>query len=518
MSEFRAHNCERHTVRHPKSGYVMEVNGSPDLYYVRAVPKDVRGLIPDVKSKWTIPLGTNSKAKALPLARALAVEHDALIARARHPDPLASLSADERKEVEERGGIDAYKQWLESLSRDTARLTDEAASYREWAAAERPAGPELEPQVDPVWARGQAGAALAMAEENRLALASGLALVTKVEDLKSTPALADMAAETVAGDPLTLAELCEKYLAARNPRNQGPYRNVVMAFERLNGRLLLKDITKKHVRTYRDSLPSAGYIETTAKGCFKKLKTMFRFAVEDDYLQTNPADTLPWAWPFAESIAEAEDRARRTFSYEEAGRYLGAAESLPATNRTRWVALLMMYTGARGEEIAQLSPSDVTNIGGIWCLTLHDREWRTLKNSGSHRTVPIHKKVLDQGFLEFVGTRRGRQLLFADRPATKKTNSYKRVSGDLSKLLRKSAHVTDSRVVPYSSRHTVTSCLRLIEAPKFVEDRILGHKSAENKISYEYGEDQIHVLKKWIDQIDPLDDRRTTTTFKEDDD
>jgi integrase len=491
----------------------MEVNGSPDLYYVRAVPKDVRGLIQDVKSKWTIPLGTNSKAKALPLARALAVEHDALIARARRPDPLAALSPDERKEIEERGGIDAYKQWLESLSRDTARLTDEAESYREWAAAERPAGPEQEPQVDPVWARGQAGAALAMAEENRLALASGLALVTKVEDLKSTPALADMAAETVAGDPLTLAELCEKYLAARNPRNKGAYRNVVAAFERLNGRLLLKDITKKHVRTYRDSLPSAGYMETTARGAFKKLKTMFRYAVEDDYLQTNPADTLPWAWPFAESIAEAEDRARRTFSYEEASRYLKAAESLPATNRTRWFVLLMMYTGARGEELAQMSPSDVTNIGGIWCLSFHDREWRTLKNSGSRRTVPVHKRILEQGFLDFVKSRAGRQLLFSNRPATKETACYPRNGEDVRKLLRTKAKITDPRVVPYSSRHTVTDCLRLIETPKYIEDRILGHKSAENKISYEYGEDQIHVLKKWIDQIDPLDKRRNTTAF-----
>jgi len=511
-------------MRHPKSGYVSD-KVADDLYYVRAVPKNARAAIG--KTKWSIPLGTANRVKALQLARALAVQHDAEIEAALRPEPFTLLSADEQREVIERGGLDGYRKWLADLKRQADHLTHRAEGYQELAALDPQPGPgpdheDFEPPVDPVWARGRAVALHAEAQQNRVDLAAGVAIIAKVEEpspKRNASALREfLADEALAAEPITFTELCEKYLSVRKPRYQGSYRNVAKAFEKIAGRMLLKDITKKHVRAYRDSLPSAGYMETTAKGCFKKLKTMFRFGVEDDYLQQNPADTLPWAWPFVQSLAEAEDTARRTFSHEEAGRYLKAAASLPATNRTRWLILLMMFTGARGEEIAQMSPSDVTNIGGIWCLSFHDRDWRKLKNSGSRRTVPIHNQVLDQGFLDFVESRKGRQLLFSDRHAVNKTNCYKRNAGDIYKLLRKSALVTDSRVVPYSSRHTVTDCLRLIETPKYIEDRILGHKTAENKVSYEYGEDQIHVLKKWIDQIDPLDQRRNTTAFKEDDD
>ena len=130
-----------------------------------------------------------------------------------------------------------------------------------------------------------------------------------------------------------------------------------------------------------------------------------------------------------------------------------------------------MYSGARGEEICQLSPGDVKNIGGVWCLSIHDREWRKLKTSNSLRDIPVHKRILELGFLDFVASRKGKQLLFSDRLATKKTRCYPRHADEVRALLRNDAKVTDSRAVPYSSRHTVKDCLRLVEAPKYVEDR-----------------------------------------------
>jgi hypothetical protein len=58
----------------------------------------------------------------------------------------------------------------------------------------------------------------------------------------------------------------------------------------------------------------------------------------------------------------------------------------------------------------------------------------------------------------------------------------------------------------------------LVEAPKYIEDSIVGHLSGENIISDGYGEAQIMILKKWVDRIDPFDRRRNTSTFTEDDD
>ena len=78
-------------MRHPKTGYVKTVKkGYPGLYYVRAIPVDVRAAIG--KTKWSIPLDTANHATAMAKARALAVEHDALIESHRRPDPMSSLA------------------------------------------------------------------------------------------------------------------------------------------------------------------------------------------------------------------------------------------------------------------------------------------------------------------------------------------------------------------------------------------------------------------------------------------
>ncbi|MGO9771269.1 MAG: phage integrase SAM-like domain-containing protein [Roseiarcus sp.] len=494
-------------MRHPKDSYVTAVKGSPNLYYVRAVPQDVRAAEEIGKSKWSIPLHTNSRAKAIPMARAIAVEHDALIEKLRRPDPLEVMSAVDRKRVEDSGGVEAF------LARQRTRWQGANLALN-IAEMTRDYPPD---SGDPAFVESEAAAFETTARVLETAIVADGSVLSQFG--VTTPKRLRTSACDMTGDaPLTFSELCEKYLSARSPRNKGAYRNVAVTFEKLNGKLLLADITKKHVRAYRDSLPAAGYIESSAKGCFKKLKTMFIYAVADDHLQQNPAATLMWSWPFTQSLAEADDRRRRTFSYEEARWYLKAAENLSLTNRTRWFILLMMYSGARGEEIGQLSPGDVNKIGDVWCISIHDRDWRTLKTAGSLRDVPIHKTVLDQGFLAFVDSRKGRQLIFSDRLATKETRCYPRNAEDLRKLLRKTAKITDSRVVPYSSRHTAKDCLRLVEAPKYVEDRILGHASAENKVADGYGEAQIMILKKWLDKIDPFDNRRTTTTFKDEDD
>jgi len=341
-------------MRHPKNSYVTAVKGSPNLYYVRAVPKDVRKDIG--KTKWSIPLHTNSRAKAIPMARAIAVEHDALIEKLRRPDPLEVMSPLDRKRVEDSGGVEAF------FARQRSRWQGANLALN---IADMARGYPSEGD-DPAFVESETAAFEATAGVLDAAVVADGSVLSQFGVDLPTRLRAPMG-DMIGDAPRTFSELCEKYLSLRKPRNSGAYRNVVVAFEKLNGRVLLKDITKKHVRAYRDSLSTAGYIESSAKGCFKKLKTMFVFAVADDHLQQNPAATLPWEWPFSQSRAEANDRRRRTFACDEAGLYLKAAEKLPLTNRARWVILLMMYSGARGEEIAQLSPKDVKKIGDVWC-------------------------------------------------------------------------------------------------------------------------------------------------------
>lgn len=492
-------------MRHTKDCYVTKMKGSPDYYYVRAVPKDLQKAIG--KTKWSIPLGTTNKGRALQKAYAIAAKHNALIDRLRRPDPLEEMSPAERKRVEDAGGVEAF------MTRERARWqgANLAANVAEMTRKYPPEG------GDPAFAESEALAFEATARALDAAVVADAPILSQF-GVNLPPRLRGPGGEATVGEPKTMQELCERYLSIRSPRYEGAYRLVVKQFDEVNGKLLLRNYESKHVREYRDWLPKTGNAENTSNGYFKKLRAMLTFAHENIFINEDIGKPIKWEWPYKQSIAEAEDNKRRTFSIEESGRYLKAAESLPLDNRTRWFILLMMYSGARGEELAQMSSDDIIKVGGIPCMDIHDKEWRTLKHEGCRRRVPLHNIVLEKGFLDFVAARKGKQLIFSDRLAVKKTKCYPRNAEGVREVLRKSALINDPRVVPYSSRHTFIDCLRAVEAPKFQEDMIVGHKSAANKVSYEYGSAQIRIMKKWVDRVDPMASGRNTTLYEEDED
>ncbi|WP_110951398.1 site-specific integrase [Pseudomonas bohemica] len=92
--------------------------------------------------------------------------------------------------------------------------------------------------------------------------------------------------------------------------------------------------------------------------------------------------------------------------------YVGA---LP-TNRSKaypfwfWVPLIGYFTGARTNEIAQLDTADIREIDGLPCIDFcpdapKSHEAKRIK-TGEARHVPIHPKLLELGFLDYVASLR----------------------------------------------------------------------------------------------------------------
>lgn len=67
-----------------------------------------------------------------------------------------------------------------------------------------------------------------------------------------------------------------------------------------------------------------------------------------------------------------------------------------------WLPLLGLYHGNRLEEFAQLLRSDVREEGGIWFLDINDEEAKQVKNAQSRRRVPLHPRLRELGFLDYV--------------------------------------------------------------------------------------------------------------------
>ena len=73
-----------------------------------------------------------------------------------------------------------------------------------------------------------------------------------------------------------------------------------------------------------------------------------------------------------------------------------------------WMLALGLLHGFRGNEAAQVGVGDVTEIDGHWCISVTDKDWRKAKNEPSKRTIPVHPKLIEMGYVE-LALRRARE-------------------------------------------------------------------------------------------------------------
>lgn len=179
-----------------------------------------------------------------------------------------------------------------------------------------------------------------------------------------------------------------------------------------------------------------------------------------------------------------------------------------------WLPLLALYTGARSNELCQLHIEDIVLTDGIYTLRIDDiPEDKQLKNPQSKRTIPIHKKLIELGFLDYVEVikQRHEKYLFPTLTADKygyRTKSisrffnsaYKSHNGFLA-MCNIQGSKSKGRKVFHSFRHTFINHAKQLEIEEHIIKQLVGHSSDNitmNRYGKEYG---LTILKKNIDKI-----------------
>jgi len=67
-----------------------------------------------------------------------------------------------------------------------------------------------------------------------------------------------------------------------------------------------------------------------------------------------------------------------------------------------WLPILALYTGARINELSQLTILDISKIEGIDVIHITDENGGKVKTNASRRTIPLHPQVIKLGFLDYV--------------------------------------------------------------------------------------------------------------------
>ena len=162
-----------------------------------------------------------------------------------------------------------------------------------------------------------------------------------------------------------------------------------------------------------------------------------------------------------------------------------------------WLPRIAIFTGMRLNEICQLHTSDIYQKDSIWIFDINkNTEDKRLKTRASKRLIPIHSRLIQLGFIDFVKSKEGDRV-FDELGLS--IDGYGRYPSRWFGRWKKKIGVEP----PFHSfRHTVINHLKQKGINPFVIHAIDGHTEGDMSMD-RYGKPyNVTILKDAIEQLD----------------
>jgi integrase len=251
----------------------------------------------------------------------------------------------------------------------------------------------------------------------------------------------------------------------------------------------MSTVAEHHLAEWIDELKRSKSRKTVKEGYAAALKSFFGWAKRNKKLPTNPAAEI-----FVEPTAQTPQK-KRGFSDAEASLILSATLAPVSHLMTpenaaarRWVPWLCAYTGGRINEMTQLRENDIFPVLGLPCVRITP-EAGSVKDT-KMRIVPLHPHLIEQGFLEYVGSRtKGAPLFYSLARQRKKDRvnpTYASVGNKIAEWVR-GLGIDDPNVAPsHGWRHRFKTVSRRAKLDRFIVHAIQGHAIETEGDHYEY--------------------------------
>ncbi|MGI8706490.1 MAG: DUF6538 domain-containing protein [Sphingomicrobium sp.] len=262
-----------------------------------------------------------------------------------------------------------------------------------------------------------------------------------------------------------------------------------------------------------------GLSATTQGFYLETLRGLLNLAVRRKLLPDNPATGVQ---PLKKRTLKP-DELRNPFTPDQLKAFFtsafyqscspGAAQpySKPDRDWRFWLPLIMLFSGARPNEIAQLRAADVKQTAaGHWYLNLdtsgEEGSNKQLKTQSSRRRIPLHSELRKLGFLAFVEQRRKLDSDQAELFPTLKPDKYGNRAWYALKRLNErflpAAIELSDRQSLYSLRHNVRDALRRVDAPPGALQAVAGWSPGGKQVSDHYGDPgNPDFYVEWVDRI-----------------
>lgn len=240
----------------------------------------------------------------------------------------------------------------------------------------------------------------------------------------------------------------------------------------------------------------------TVKEYIAAVRQFYNWLVVMDYVTCNPFERVKIK---SDRRLASEQRRKwsakelkKLFAHENFTGVVGVNDSLINYQKKLedyWIPHLLLFTGARVSEICQLHTSDVLERDGVWCISINENAGKTVKTKASIRYVPLHKELLNRGFLNYVNQRYEAQKnkLFDIKPYGKTQCWSAQFGKRFTKVLKAINLTGKDRPTLHGLRHTFIDAAQLVGIPENEVSDIVGH--AKQSMTYgRYGK-RVHVQR-----------------------
>ncbi len=266
-------------------------------------------------------------------------------------------------------------------------------------------------------------------------------------------------------------------------------------------------------RAERDDLPTIA--AGTVRNRMRHLSAVLTFAVSRSWMQENPVNVTTVGRDVARTATkqQAAKGGRKGYTVGELAAIFSSvvftdeAWSPPRATHGRawyWLPVLMYYSGARVEELAQLRASEVVRLDGIDCLSIlasadeGDGD-RTVKTASSRRVIPLHPDVIARGFFEYVKSLPSDGMLFPGLDRCPKGRYSTNFAKRWSVYLRDVVMLKSSASPSHGFRHAFKTLARDAQIQTEVSDAITGHAGVG--VGRTYGEKSLKVMANELARI-----------------
>ena len=202
---------------------------------------------------------------------------------------------------------------------------------------------------------------------------------------------------------------------------------------------------------------------STINKYINKANQFLKWAYQEDYLHKK--DFIIPKFP-------NDTKSRLPYANEE----IQAIKELVSQDQNKeinFITLVATYQGMRLKEITQLRKEDIITTNNIPCISINTNEDKTTKTIKSIRTIPIHPKLIELGFLDFV--------------KSKENNLFNINNKDFSSYYRKNyKNLINPSKTFYSLRHSFIDALKQSDQNIEHIQAFVGH-SHNAKTTFGYG-------------------------------